>query len=204
MQLSISEILTKADKAETELEKINILRKEYSRPLIDVLMGAFDTRIQWLLPEGPVPYTPTKAIGQEGNLYMETRRFYLFAKGGNDDLPQTRREALFIQMLEHLDPRDAALVASIKDKKLPYKTITPSLIKKAFPTAPIVYMDEAVPNPEQTYVQAIAPPQKPKRVAWNKGLTKDTDERVKKNGLGVSKTKREKGKKGHENEQIQE
>jgi hypothetical protein len=206
MRLSISEILDKADKAQTQDEKIEILRKEYSQPLLDVVMGAYDSRIKWLLPPGPVPFNPTKAIGQEGNLYMETRRFYLFAEGGNANLSQTKREVLFIQMLEHLHPKDAALVATIKDKKLPYQTITPDLIKLAWPNAPIVYIESAPPIPAisapktEPVVEAV----KPKRVPWNKGLTKDTNERVRNNGLSISKSKTKKGKKEDFNEQITE
>jgi Family of unknown function (DUF6433) len=208
MRLSISEILEKADKAQTQDEKIEILRKEYSQPLLDVVMGAYDSRIKWLLPPGPVPFNPTKAIGQEGNLYMETRRFYLFAEGGNANLSQTKREVLFIQMLEHLHPKDAALVATIKDKKLPYQTITPDLIKLAWPNAPIVYIEAAPPiptiAPPQTQPEPVVEAVKPKRVPWNKGLTKDTDERVRINGIRIADRKQQKGNKEDFNEQITE
>jgi Family of unknown function (DUF6433) len=204
MQLSISEILDKADKAPTVEEKIEVLRKNYSQQLVDVVMGAYDARIKWLLPPGPVPYTPTKLTGQEGNLYMETRRFYLFAEGGVPNLNQTKREMMFIQLLEHLNPADAVLVATIKDKKLPYKTITPDLIKMAWPDAPIVYIESApaLEAPKKEVAKAAEPiAVKPKRVPWNKGLTKENSERVRNNGLRISKSKLEKGKKETQDEQ---
>jgi hypothetical protein len=44
-----------------------------------------------------------------------------------------KREALFIQFLEGVDPKDALLIVSAKDKKLPYKGITAKIINQAYP-----------------------------------------------------------------------
>jgi hypothetical protein len=43
-----------------------------------------------------------------------------------------RRESLFITLLESVDPKDAKLLLSVKNKKLPYKNITKDLIQEAF------------------------------------------------------------------------
>lgn len=45
----------------------------------------------------------------------------------------TRREQLFIQFIEGLEPEDAKLMCSVKDKKIPYKGITAKLVNTAFP-----------------------------------------------------------------------
>ena len=44
-----------------------------------------------------------------------------------------QRETQFVQFLESLDPDDAKLVVSIKDKKMPYKGITKGLFEEAWP-----------------------------------------------------------------------
>jgi hypothetical protein len=48
-------------------------------------------------------------------------------------LKPLRREALFIEFLESIDPEDADLINTIKDKKLPYPKLTRELILKTFP-----------------------------------------------------------------------
>jgi hypothetical protein len=132
-KLRISEILEKADEAPSKEEKMMILQSHDSVPLRQVLQYAYDSRVKWLLPEGPVPYKPSPFMDNDNVLYLEARRFYLFVEGGHDALKQSRRETLFIQMLESLHPADAALLVSIKDKKLPYKTLTPTLINNTWP-----------------------------------------------------------------------
>ena len=61
--------------------------------------------------------------------------FYLFVKGGNDNLNQLRRETMFVELLENIDPEDAKLLAAIKDKKMPegYEGLDEKHVKKAFP-----------------------------------------------------------------------
>jgi hypothetical protein len=54
-------------------------------------------------------------------------------EGGNPNLKQIRREFLFIQLLETLSPKEAQLMASVKDKKLPFKGISEKLVQEAFP-----------------------------------------------------------------------
>jgi len=134
--LGISEILTKADNAKTTDEKVEILRKHHSTVLIDVLRMPYDKKLKWLLPEGMPPIKKNEFVGQEGNLYAEWRRMYLFFEGGPKSGPpmtQTKRESLFVQVLESLDTKDAELLCSIKDKKMPYKGITKAVVEKAFP-----------------------------------------------------------------------
>ena len=44
-----------------------------------------------------------------------------------------KREMLFIEFIESLDPDDAKLILSIKNKKMPWKAISKHVAKKAFP-----------------------------------------------------------------------
>ena len=44
-----------------------------------------------------------------------------------------RRETMFIEMLESVDFNDAKLLLSLKEKKMPFKSITKKLVMEAFP-----------------------------------------------------------------------
>lgn len=129
----MSEILEKVSKEKSKRKRLEILRENDSLPLKIVLQYCFDPNIKWLLPEGEVPYKPNDLPDLESIFFKEARRMYLFVQGGNDNLAQTKRELLFIELLENLDKNDAALIASIKDKKMPYKYVTYKLAKEAFP-----------------------------------------------------------------------
>jgi hypothetical protein len=129
----IAEILEEVSKASDRQTKINILRQNDNQALRWILRMAFDKNLVWDLPPGAPPYKPCEQLDQEGNLYNEIKRFYLFHKGGNPNLKSAKRETLFIQMLEYLHPKDAALVCAVKEKKLPYKGITEKLISEALP-----------------------------------------------------------------------
>ena len=133
MKLSISEILKKASQSATDQDRANALRAHDTVPLRQVLWVALDSRAKWLLPEGNPPYRPCDLVDQQHRLFTETRKFYLFLEGGNPNLKQLRREALFIELLESLDPEDAKLVLAAKDKTIPYPGITIEVVNLAFP-----------------------------------------------------------------------
>ncbi len=132
MRLAIFEILEQTAKLKTKQEKIEFLNKHHSTALATILRFGLDPSIKWLLPEGEVPYKPNP-MGDENHLIADARRLYLYIEGGNPNLKQTRRETLFIELLENCHPKDAALIVALKDKKMPYKGITATLINEAFP-----------------------------------------------------------------------
>lgn len=133
MQKAIFEILQEASEKKTEKEKIESLRQhEDNNVLMTILAGAFYDGIKWNLPPGEPPYKPCDPVNAENFLYGEARRLYLFCEGG-PQLTNLRRETLFIELLESVHPKDAVILLAMKDKKLPYKGITKSLISKAFP-----------------------------------------------------------------------
>lgn len=135
MNKGISEILEEASKQSGTDKKVAVLQKYQSPTLKMLLKMAFDTNLKWLLPEGEPPFEENDAPGAQGALYGATKKFYLFVEhnGKCADVHQIKRETLFIQLLETLDPRDAKLLCAIKDKKMPYKGITKNVITKAFP-----------------------------------------------------------------------
>ena len=56
-----SEIATKVNNAKDKPRKLKVLQEHDSVALRQVLKGAFDPNIEWLLPPGDVPYTPNDA-----------------------------------------------------------------------------------------------------------------------------------------------
>jgi len=64
----------------------------------------------------------------------ESKNFYRFVKGGQDELSTVRRETMFINILEGLHPLEAEILILVKDKKLTdrYK-ITKEIVTEAYP-----------------------------------------------------------------------
>jgi hypothetical protein len=139
MKKGISEILSEANKADTEEKRVQILKNNENDTLKILLRLAHDPNVRWLLPEGAPPYKSTDAANDvQGRLYTELRRFYLFVEGGNPPpppMPNSKREKLFIELLESIDPDDSRTLVAVKDKNLTslYTNVTPKIINKAFP-----------------------------------------------------------------------
>jgi hypothetical protein len=132
----MSEIATKVNNAKDKPRKLKVLQDHDSIPLRQVLKGAFDPNIEWLLPKGDVPYTPNDApIGTEHTiLSQEAKRLYLFTKGGDNTISQNKRETTFVQMLEGLSAEEAEFLIAVVNKKVnnQYKGFTANLVKEAF------------------------------------------------------------------------
>ena len=133
---TVHEIFTKINNAKDKPKKIEVLIR-YDKPYIrQILKAAFDPKIKWILPEGTPPYIANEApIGTEHTLLKnETRRLYLFIEGGDNTISKTRKETLFIQMLEGLHQSEAEVLINVKDKKLNkvYKGLTAEMVRETF------------------------------------------------------------------------
>ena len=136
MQLLISEILDKVSKLKTKKEKVAWLKDQNTDGLRVVIKSSFDPKIKWLLPEGDVPFRRNDAPAgtEHTDLHMESRKLYHFIEGGNYDITQTKRETLFIQILEGLQEEDADVVVAAKEKSLhrKFKGLSDNVVKEAF------------------------------------------------------------------------
>jgi hypothetical protein len=135
MVIPLSVILENASKQRTRAERIAYLRANQTTPLMILLQYCFHPAVKWLLPVGQVPYTPLlQAEDQESHLYHEARKMYYFIEGGYPgNITNLRRQQMFIEMLEGIDPRDAILLCAIKDKVMPFEGIDADLVREAFP-----------------------------------------------------------------------
>ena len=131
-----SEILQAVSSAKTKASKIKILQEHRSPALVSIFVWNFDPSIESALPEGEVPYTPNDSptVDSQSKLASQYRTLYNYVKGGNDTLKRTRREALFIELLESLHPDEAEIICLCKDKDLGSKyRITHNVVKEAYP-----------------------------------------------------------------------
>jgi hypothetical protein len=132
----MNEIATKINNAKDKPRKLKVLKDHDSVPLRQVLKGAFDPSIEWLLPKGDVPYTVNEApIGTDHTLLsQEAKRLYLFTKGGDNTLSNNKRETIFVQMLEGLSADEAEFLVAVVNKKVnnKYKGFTGNLVREAF------------------------------------------------------------------------
>jgi hypothetical protein len=104
MVTSLYELLEKIGKKRKTQEKIDALRENDSVPLRIILQGVFDPNVVWLLPEGVPPYTPNELVDQEHVLKKEAEKLRYFVKGFHDNLPQAKREMMFVELLERVSP----------------------------------------------------------------------------------------------------
>ena len=133
---TVHEVLDAVSKQKTKQKKIDVLRQYDSKALRYCLIWNYDESLKSALPEGEVPYTPNPSPTPEANskLASEYRTLYNFIEGGNYDINNTRREVLFIQLLEALDPSEAEVLCLVKDKKLAKKyRVSFPVVKEAYP-----------------------------------------------------------------------
>ena len=131
-----SEVLDRVHKAKTKDQKVKILRDNNTDALRMVLKAGFDPSIEWVIPEGDVPYTPNESPeGTEHTvLAMEAQRLWHFIKGADRQTKQHQKESMFFQLLEGLHQNEAKLVIAAKDKKLHqlYKGLSSNVVREAF------------------------------------------------------------------------
>ena len=136
MKLLMHEVLQKVSNAKTKAQKVKLL-EEYNTPALRaILIANFDESVISMLPDGEVPYKKNEAPEdtEHTKLDHEYRKLYLFFKGGAN-ISQTRRETLFIQLLEGLHQGEADVLCLVKDKKIGKRwKITRQCVEQAFPS----------------------------------------------------------------------
>jgi hypothetical protein len=131
----VYEIFEEFEKIKSRKDKVEFLRSINTNIAVrDICHGTFDQRIVWLLPKGPVPYTPNNESSYPSTLLKKHRDFQYFAKGGpGTKLPAVKRENMFITLLESIHPKDAKLVEAMINKKNVIKGLTKKIVQEAYP-----------------------------------------------------------------------
>ncbi len=141
------EIFTKVNNAKDKPKKVAVLRKYDTPNLRNFLMCAFNPDIEWMLPEGDVPYIENDAPDgtEHSSLVSEAKVLYNFVKRkvagttdewaiGNPALNDMKRETLFIQLLEGLSAGEAQCLCLAKERTLhrKYKGLNGNTVRDAF------------------------------------------------------------------------
>ena len=132
MVVGMAEFLEKVGKQKRTQDKIDMLKANDTFALRVILQAAYDPKVKFLLPPGDPPFKPNELVDQHHIMHKDARMIQYFVEGFHPDLAQVKREAMFIEFLERLDPKDAQLLLLAKAKK-PIKGITLQHVTEALP-----------------------------------------------------------------------
>ena len=134
----IAEIVTKAGNRRTKAEKVKVLRDFSSPALKDFFTYLANPHIQFLIPATRPPFQKRdKSLDLQNEFIRDISRKKLNYFISIDNVPvhnikQAKREQMFLQMLESVDPDDAELILLMINKELP-KGISMPVIKEYIP-----------------------------------------------------------------------
>lgn len=131
--LQIYEVLHNVNMTKSKKEKVEILKKYESWALKDTIRCAYDKTLKFVLPEGKPPYTPNTENSAPSSIIRRYKDYSFFIKGGaGKDLPDYKREQMFIDLLESVHPEEALILIKMKDKQ-PFDGLTKEIVNAAFP-----------------------------------------------------------------------
>jgi len=136
-EFNVRETLEEVAKAKTRDQKREVLKKRENLATKILLQLNYHPDAKWLLPPGAPPYEPAKEGDMTSNsFHYEVKKLDYYTDPSPhplSELPMLRREAMFVGLLERLDPQEAEMMIAIKDKKLSYKGLTYKLVKDTWP-----------------------------------------------------------------------
>ena len=131
------EIFDEFEEAKSKKDKMDVIAKNLSKTLVQVLELTFHPQYQWIVKEMPENYKvpDTKPGISISQLSTEIRRIYLFQEGHPEaeKLNPRKRHELLIQFLEGIEPREAEVVMGIFKKDQGVKGLNYAFVKEAFP-----------------------------------------------------------------------
>lgn len=136
MNEGIFETLDRINKIKSKADRLKELAKHNNdfpvKALLDIV---FNPNIKFLLPDTDPPFRPTgKEEDVQNVLKRDIRKIvYFINTPQGEQLSNIKREQMYIELLESVDPDDAKLLNNVKNKKLPFKNITKELVAEAFP-----------------------------------------------------------------------
>ena len=139
---SIVEILALVEETKGKQSKIDILKQFTSRNDVKyALKAAFDDRVQFTLPEGLPegtqigdPDTPEGAMDIAPERFIRVfKRMQYWVKGGlaNSTSKVAKQEEIFLNTLRSLERSEAEFLLAIKDKTMPFKSVTKEICEDA-------------------------------------------------------------------------
>ena len=128
----MANIIAKIEAQPTAERQAEFIELHSSFALKAVLGYGMDPGVKWLLPPGDPPFRPLEqSADQEGRFYIECKKLIYFVDSDEGrPINPLKREQLFIQVLESVDPRDAKLILRMKSRNI---NIRPEAIQMVYP-----------------------------------------------------------------------
>lgn len=137
---SVVEVLGLVEETKGKQSKIDILKQFTGRNDVKyALKAAFDPRVVFTLPEGLPdgfvigdPDTPEGAMDMAPERFIRVfKRMQYWVEGGSAQASQSKREEIFLNTLRSLEKSEAEFLLEIKDKKMPFKSVTKEICELA-------------------------------------------------------------------------
>ena len=139
---SVVEILGLVDDTKGKQAKVDILKQYLERQDVKyALKAAFDERVQFTLPEGLPdgvvigdPDTPEGAMDMAPERFIRVyKRMQYWVKGGsaNNTSKAAKQEEIFLNTLRSLEKSEAEFLLAIKEKTMPFKSVTKEICELA-------------------------------------------------------------------------
>jgi hypothetical protein len=129
------EVFDAVRKARTKDAKVAVLKENDCAAIRDYSRCFYDDRIEFALPKGEAPpYEANDPHTAPTNFMRKNTQLKYFVKGIKEceQLKPFKREAMFIQLLEGIHPRDAELLIDMINKNLP-RRVGKEVVAEAFP-----------------------------------------------------------------------
>ena len=137
---SIVEILGLVEETKGKQSKVDILKQFVGRNDVKyALKAAFDDRVQFTLPDGLPdgfvvgdPDTPAGAFDIAPERFIRVfKRMQYWVEGGTAQAKQSKREEIFLDTLRSLEKSEAEFLLAIKEKTMPFKSVTKEIYELA-------------------------------------------------------------------------
>ena len=137
---SIVEILGLVEETKGKQSKVDILKQFADRNDVKyALKAAFDDRVVFTLPEGLPdgfvigdPDTPDGAMDMAPERFIRVfKRMQYWVEGGRAQASQSKREEIYLNTLRSLEKSEAEFLVAIKEKTMPFKSVTKEICELA-------------------------------------------------------------------------
>lgn len=134
---NVYEVLDDFKNATTKQDRLDVLRRNESYALKNVLLGAFNPEIKFTIKKVPeykkIDIPPGLSYS---HMTDALSKVYLWVEGNPkrpEGLTEKRATELLLQLLESLEPKEAEVFSAMirKDLKIPH--LTQKLVNEAFP-----------------------------------------------------------------------
>ena len=115
------EVFDEFEKSKNKKERMDVIGRNLSQTLVDVLKLTFHPEYQWKVNELPDGYRiPTDVLPgiTFDSLHHQLRKLYMFQVGEPtaEKLTQKKQQEILFQMLNSLEPREAEIIMGIFQK----------------------------------------------------------------------------------------